>query len=112
MPILIPSQAALAAAFAKASPYNVAKKEPIAPQRSRYQARADLYSAFSVTDDAKDKAQHLSEAAVKEYEKASSSAQAKVGKIELYSPKYYATCTLGGLVACVRSRSNSFRIGH
>jgi hypothetical protein len=22
------------------------------------------------------------------------------GKIELYSPKYYAICTLGGIVAC------------
>jgi solute carrier family 25 phosphate transporter 3 len=51
-------------------------------------------------DDAKDKAAKLSNAAVKELEKASSAAQAKTGKIELYSLQYYATCTFGGLLAC------------
>jgi solute carrier family 25 (mitochondrial phosphate transporter), member 3 len=38
---------------------------------------------------------------VKEFEKASSKVQAKTGGIELYSAKYYASCTLGGILACV-----------
>lgn len=68
------------------------------------QARSELYGAFSVVEGAKDKAQKLSSEAAKEFEKASSKAQAKAGRIELYSPKYYAACTFGGLLACV-SRS-------
>jgi solute carrier family 25 (mitochondrial phosphate transporter), member 3 len=38
---------------------------------------------------------------VKEFSKASNAAQAKAGKIELYSAKYYAACTFGGIMACV-----------
>ncbi|KZZ91222.1 mitochondrial phosphate carrier protein [Ascosphaera apis ARSEF 7405] len=36
----------------------------------------------------------------KDWDKASHKAQEKAGKIELYSPKYYAACTFGGLLAC------------
>ncbi|KAH6898974.1 mitochondrial carrier domain-containing protein [Thelonectria olida] len=68
--------------------------------RTPYQARPELYSAYSVVDDAKDKAKKLSDEATREFEKASSKAQAKAGKIELFSPKYYAACTIGGLMAC------------
>lgn len=68
---------------------------------SPYQARPDLYAAYSVVDDAKNKATKLSAEATKEFEKASAKAQAKAGKIELYSGKYYAACTFGGLMACV-----------
>lgn len=49
----------------------------------------------------KEKAQELSAEAAKEYEKASKKAQAKAGSIELYSGKYYAACTVGGILACV-----------
>ena len=69
--------------------------------RTPYQARPELYSAYSITEDAKDKAQKLGAEATKEFEKASSKAQAKAGKVELYSGKYYAACTFGGLMACV-----------
>lgn len=48
----------------------------------------------------KEKAQELSAEAAKEYEKASKKAQAKAGSIELYSGKYYAACTVGGILAC------------
>jgi solute carrier family 25 (mitochondrial phosphate transporter), member 3 len=37
----------------------------------------------------------------KQFDKASDAAQHSVGKIELFSPKYYAACTFGGLMACV-----------
>ncbi|KID77247.1 Mitochondrial phosphate carrier protein 3 [Metarhizium brunneum] len=65
-----------------------------------YQARPDLFGVYSVVEDAKDKAHKLGAEATKEFEKASSAAQAKAGKIELYSGKYYAACTFGGLMAC------------
>ena len=51
-------------------------------------------------DDAKNKAAKLSDAAMAEVEKATSKASGSSGKIELYSPKFYAACTFGGLLAC------------
>lgn len=68
---------------------------------SPYLARTELYSAWSVVDDAKDKAKKIGNETTKEFEKASSKAQAKTGKIELFSGEYYAACTFGGLLACV-----------
>ncbi|OAA61000.1 mitochondrial phosphate carrier protein [Niveomyces insectorum RCEF 264] len=62
--------------------------------------RPELCVAYSVVDDAKGKAQKLSAEATREFEKASSAAQAKAGTIELFSGKYYAACTFGGLMAC------------
>ncbi|KAJ9648517.1 Cu/Pi carrier [Coniosporium tulheliwenetii] len=100
MPILFPSQGLLADTFARSSPLSFRKPETAVPQRSKYQARSELYGAWSAIDDAKHKTVQLSDAAVKEFEKASNKAQAKAGKIELYSPKYYAACTFGGLLAC------------
>lgn len=74
------------------------------------QARPELYGAWSVVDNAKDKAVKLSNEATKEFEKASSAAQAKAGKIELYSGKYYAACTFGGLMACVSESSPLYSV--
>lgn len=68
-----------------------------ASKATPYQARMDLYSAYSTIED---KAKKLSAEATAEFNKASSAAQAKAGKIELYSGKYYAACTFGGLMAC------------
>ena len=62
------------------------------------------FDYYSMVDDAKDKAKKLSAEATKDFEKASAKAQSATGHIELYSPKYYAACTLGGLMACVRGR--------
>ncbi|KAI1920352.1 Cu/Pi carrier [Ophidiomyces ophidiicola] len=59
-----------------------------------------LFPAWSAVDDVKHKAEAVGNAAAKEYDKASQKAQAKAGKIELYSAKYYAACTFGGLLAC------------
>ncbi|KAG7138006.1 Mitochondrial phosphate carrier protein 3 like [Verticillium longisporum] len=63
-------------------------------------SEAHLYGAYSTVDDVKGKAQKLSSEAAKEFEKASAAAQAKAGRIELYSGRYYAACTFGGLMAC------------
>ncbi|KAK4984933.1 Cu/Pi carrier [Elasticomyces elasticus] len=97
---LFPTARVLSSTFSPASPFDSSPAEPAAPTPSRYQARSELYSAWSVADDAKQKTAQLSDAAAKEFEKASSKAQAKAGKIELYSAKYYAACTFGGLMAC------------
>jgi len=70
------------------------------PPHTKYQARSELYGAWSVADDTKAKANQLSDKAVKEFDKASAAAQAKTGQIEMYSPKFYAACTFGGLLAC------------
>lgn len=67
---------------------------------SPYLARTELYSAWSVVDAAKDKAKNIGNEATREFEKASVRAQAKTGKIELFSAEYYAACTFGGLLAC------------
>ncbi|PHH65462.1 hypothetical protein CDD81_2242 [Ophiocordyceps australis] len=70
------------------------------PYPKPHQARPELYGAYSVVEEAKDKASKIGSKATLEFEKASSAAQARTGKIELYSPQYYAACTFGGLMAC------------
>ena len=93
---LFPNSAALCQAFTPTSAYyKPAPKPAEKPERRRY------FSSWSAADAAKGKAIELSDAAQKEYEKASAKAQAKVGGIELYSAKYYAACTVGGILACV-----------
>ena len=44
----------------------------------------------------------LTAAATKELNKAGAAIKRSTGGIELYSAKYYAACTLGGMLACVR----------
>lgn len=66
-----------------------------------FQARPELYGAFSVVDDTKNKTQKIANEATKGFEKASAKAQASAGGIELYSGKFYAACTIGGMLACV-----------
>lgn len=100
MPLPFPSPASLCGVFPAPTALAAAGAErPVA--RTKGQARQELYGTWSAVDDVKDKANKLSDAAVKEFEKASGKAQANAGKIELYSPKYYAACTFGGLLACV-----------
>jgi solute carrier family 25 phosphate transporter 3 len=74
--------------------------KPTSSGPTPYQARLELYPAYSVVDDAKNKAQKLSAEATREFEAASQKAQAKAGHMELYSGKYYAACTFGGMMAC------------
>lgn len=62
--------------------------------------RPELCVAYSMVDDAKDKAQKLSAEATREFEKAAAGAKKPAATIELYSGAYYAACTFGGLMAC------------
>lgn len=93
---LFPNSTALSQAFMPTSPYYRPAPKPTAHPQNR-----PIFTAWSAAESAKDKAVELSEAAQKEYEKASQKAQAQVGGIELYSAKYYAACTVGGILACV-----------
>jgi solute carrier family 25 phosphate transporter 3 len=65
-----------------------------------WQARPELYGALSVADDVGNKAKQLGADAKQGLEKATSQAQGKPARIELYSGSYYASCTFGGLLAC------------
>jgi solute carrier family 25 (mitochondrial phosphate transporter), member 3 len=101
MPMLFPTQSCLNEVFANKSPFS--RPEP-KPRSSDYPLKRPIFSAWSVAETAetaKAKAGQLTDAAVDKYEKASAKAQAKTGNIELYSGKYYAACTVGGILACV-----------
>ena len=94
MSSLFPSSTILQSCLSSSSPL----QRKAAPRPS---PSADDFPIWSAVDDVKSKAGQLSDEAQKELQKASSSAQAKAGPIELYSGKYYAACTLGGILACV-----------
>lgn len=93
---LFPNSAAIYQAFVPTSPYYKPAAQP-----TEHPQKRPIFSTFSAADTAKDKALQLTDAAANEYAKASEKAQAKVGGIELYSAKYYAACTVGGILACV-----------
>lgn len=94
---LFPTQAAIGQAFLPTSPFYKPAAQPTPHPQKR-----PIFSAWAAADTIKDKAEQLSADAQKEFEKASVKAQEKAGKIELYSGKYYAACTVGGILACVR----------
>lgn len=86
MPSLFPSSDALSAIFGGVAPKKAEHEQ------SLYVAPAGRFQSWSVTEDAERKAAELSQAAAKEYQKASAVAQAKAGNIELYSGKYCKYC--------------------
>lgn len=100
-----PSQSALHTSFASSTFLSRPKARAAASGSPPAQAIWTTWSAIdNVKDKAeqvKDKAEKATQGAAKEYQKASSAAQQKVGGIELYSSKYYAACTFGGILACV-----------
>ncbi|KAH6709448.1 mitochondrial phosphate carrier protein-like protein, partial [Leptodontidium sp. MPI-SDFR-AT-0119] len=103
MPLLFPSQDTLHDIFHPAVPFarrDSSFQSALTHKQTPLEARAELYPTWSTIDDAKKKASALSAEAAKEFEKASAKAQAKAGTIELYTAKYYAACTFGGLLAC------------
>ncbi|KAF2132684.1 mitochondrial carrier [Dothidotthia symphoricarpi CBS 119687] len=97
---MFPTTNTLSQAFAGCGPFPQHVPAPQSKSSSKWLARHELYPVWSVTEDAKNKATKLSDAALAELEKASHKAQNKAGGIELYSPKFYAACTLGGVMAC------------
>jgi hypothetical protein len=71
---------------------------PSASTMSAIYSKPTVFWISSVSD----KAHELSDEAKRELAAASASVQKQTGKIEMYSAKYYAACTFGGLLACVR----------
>lgn len=97
---ILPTPEALSQAFSDCSVFSKSVPESPAKRAAKWNARHELYPVWSAAEDAKNKAGKLSDAAVAEFEKSSNKAQAKVGGIELYSSKFYAACTIGGIMAC------------
>lgn len=98
MPLLFPTQGTLNDAF---SPLPFGRAPEPDEQQFLRTSQQDRYPAWSTVEDLKSKAGTLSEEAKTELKKASQTVQEKTGKIELYSGKYYSTCIIGGLIACV-----------
>ncbi|KAI1390082.1 mitochondrial phosphate carrier protein [Hypoxylon trugodes] len=95
MSYLFPNQHVLYQSFG--SPLSPRANSIPATKATPLQARPELYGAYSVVDDAKNKAQKLSSEAQQEFDKASGGS----GKtMELYTPTFYAAATVGGLLAC------------
>ncbi|KAJ6114589.1 mitochondrial phosphate carrier protein [Penicillium sp. IBT 16267x] len=67
--------------------------QPHTEQPGNLTPRREPFPAWSVIDEAKKTAAH-------EFDVASQTAQKKAGKIEPWTPKYYAACAFGGLLAC------------
>lgn len=101
---LFPTTAILQDAFPSQVFFAPPVPAPSTAPKSTYVSPSRRFSAWSAVDDVRSKAGVLSSEAQKEIAKASSAAQAKTGQIELYSTKYYAACTFGGLIACVSVR--------
>lgn len=104
MTLHFPTQGVLRDAFYPAASYeqkldSSKRTAALPPKRTPLQARSELYTAWSVVDDAKNKASELSAEATKEFEKAAG--LSKPRHIEMYSTNFYAACITGGLLACV-----------
>jgi len=98
MPSLFPTSYALQRVRENALTSNDNKSDSPADNKL---ARSELYTAWSIADDAKDKAMDLGNAAMEELNKTGAVMQPRTGKIELYSPQYYQACIFGGMMACV-----------
>lgn len=101
MPLLFPTQGTLSDAFSPL-PFGRAPgpdEEP--PVSKSHKSQQPRYPAWSAAEELKSKAGTLSEEARTELKKAGQIYQPTTGTIELYSQKYYSTCIIGGLIACV-----------
>ena len=95
--MLFPNSSAINQVLSCRHPLTAVRSQESTPKPSL----PDQFSIWSVAEDAKSKANALSAEAQREIQKASAAAQAKTGQIELYSAKFYAVGTFGGLIACV-----------
>lgn len=99
---MFPSESVIANTFAAQHPLKRSQAKPSTTPEAPASLRREPFPAWSAIDDAKHKADALKHEAMREYELASQKAQAKAGKIEPWTAKYYAACTFGGMLACVR----------
>lgn len=100
MPGLFPPAATMASAFPSPLPLPAAA----AAQRVLPPPATEYWVAS-----ASDKAPGLSTEAQRKLRDASARTRQMTGKIEMHSAKYYAACTLGGLLACVSTATPTTR---
>ncbi|KAE8382816.1 mitochondrial carrier domain-containing protein [Aspergillus bertholletiae] len=96
---MFPSEDIISSTFSSQHPLDQSRKQSQflgAPETRR----REPFPAWSVVDDTKSKANAFAKEASREFNIASQKAQEKTGKIEPWTPKYYAACTVGGLLAC------------
>lgn len=98
MPLIFPTQNTLCTLFGPSPSFSRPAKDT---RREDRPLRESIFPAHSTVDTLKEKTGDLGSEAAREWEKASSIAQKKAGAIELYSPKYYTACIIGGALACV-----------
>lgn len=98
---MLPSQGIIAGVFASQHPLTRSKAQP-QPEAPAAPAsiKRNPFPAWSAIDDVKNKAEAIGNEASREFNKGSKLAQSKTGHIEPWTPKYYAACTFGGLLAC------------
>ncbi|KAF4213786.1 hypothetical protein CNMCM8980_005927 [Aspergillus fumigatiaffinis] len=95
---MFPSDSVILEAFNAQNPLNRPKESKQAG--SAASIRREPFPAWSVIDESKKKADAFTKEAAREFDVVSQKAQAKTGKIEPWTPKYYAACTVGGMLAC------------
>ncbi|RAK78601.1 putative mitochondrial phosphate carrier protein [Aspergillus fijiensis CBS 313.89] len=96
---MFPTEGVIAQAFSSQHPLGQSSSQP-QPSAAPEMQKREPFPAWSVVEDTKKKADALAKEATRELDLASQKAQAKTGKIEPWTPKYYAACTVGGLLAC------------
>ena len=97
---MFPSEDIISSTFSSQHPLNQSGKQSQLSGAAGTK-RQEPFPAWSVVDDTKRRADAIAKEASREFNIASQKAQAKTGKIEPWTPKYYAACTVGGLLACV-----------
>ncbi|PYH79747.1 mitochondrial carrier [Aspergillus uvarum CBS 121591] len=96
---MFPTEGVIAQAFSSQHPLGQSSSHP-QPSAAPEMQKREPFPAWSVIEETKKKADALAKEATRELDLASQKAQAKTGKIEPWTPKYYAACTVGGLLAC------------
>ncbi|KAE8148655.1 mitochondrial carrier domain-containing protein [Aspergillus avenaceus] len=96
---MFPSEDIISRTFSPQHPLTRTEKQPGLSDTADSR-KQEPFPVWSVVDDTKKKADALAKEASREFNVASQKAQTKAGHIEPWSPKYYAACTFGGLLAC------------
>lgn len=96
---MLPSRDTIVNAFGPQRPLSRPNQEPSVDPEP---LKREPFPAWSAIDDAKKKADAFAKEAAREYDVASQKVQARTGHIEPWTAKYYASCTFGGMLACVR----------
>lgn len=97
---MLPPQSVILSTFAAQQPLHQRKAQPTRSEVA-VPANREIFPAWSVTEDAKEKARGFTDELSREFNVASQKVQEKTGRIEPWTAKYYASCTFGGMLACV-----------